>query len=119
MSEKPSQEDLDALWDALSELAEAQGESSMDDFDFAGIHLKRTCYACPEQYDAQFEGQDVGYVRLRHGRFRVEVPSGGEVVYSADIGGDSGIFDEKERTLYLSVACVRIRLKVEEQKRNG
>ena len=36
------------------------------------IELVKTCGACPEQYDAYFEGYQVGYLRLRHGTFRVD-----------------------------------------------
>ena len=65
------------------------------------IELKRTCYACPEQYDAFLGGRQVGYLRLRHGYFSVDVPdAGGDTIYDADIGpvgGDIGIFTEEER----------------------
>jgi len=63
------------------------------------IELVQTCFACPEQYDAYFEGKIVGYLRLRHGYFRAEYL--GEVVYDANTIGD-GIFDSDERELYLS-----------------
>lgn len=35
------------------------------------IELRQTCAACPEQYDAYLNGELVGYLRLRHGHFRV------------------------------------------------
>lgn len=40
------------------------------------IILKQTCFAYPEQYDAidGITGERVGYLRLRHGHFTVEVP---------------------------------------------
>jgi hypothetical protein len=68
------------------------------------IRLVRTCDACPEQYDA-FDGEkQVGYLRLRHGSFRVDCPdSGGETVYEATPKGD-GIFDCDERDYYLRFA---------------
>lgn len=31
-----------------------------------GIHLVKTCEACPEQYDAYLGEKRVGYLRLRH-----------------------------------------------------
>ncbi|SRR6266852_560406 len=72
------------------------------------IILKRTCSACPEQYDAYIEGQGeigkVGYLRLRHGYFRVDYPDcGGETIYQANPRGD-GIFDDDERDYYLKWA---------------
>ena len=67
---------------------------------YAGnIILKRTCYACPEQYDAIVEDTDdiVGYLRLRHGHFTVQVPDvNGEFVYESYPAGD-GMFEEDER----------------------
>ncbi len=74
------------------------------------ITLNRTCYACPEQYDAVDQGGNVvGYLRLRHGHFTVQVPdSRGEVVYSASPDGD-GIFGPAERERYLSAALAAIR----------
>lgn len=64
--------------------------------------LDETCGACPEQYDAYLDDQMVGYFRLRHGYFTVEV-------YCEDIWGDAysaepkgdGIFEPDEREYYL------------------
>ena len=68
------------------------------------IELRQTCFACPEQYDAFLNGEMVGYLRLHHGYFRVEVPDAhGELVYSADTLGD-GIFDPEERDVHLNAA---------------
>lgn len=36
------------------------------------LEFDRTCFACPEQYDVYDGDEKVGYVRLRHGYFRVE-----------------------------------------------
>jgi hypothetical protein len=73
------------------------------------ITLKRTCFACPEQYDACAEdGSIIGYLRLRHGRFTVQCPDvGGEVVYQANPKGD-GIFTDEERSEYLNQAVEAI-----------
>lgn len=73
------------------------------------IRLERTCYACPEQYDAYDpDGRQVGYLRLRHGRFTVDMPdAGGTEVYNAAPIGD-GIFAEDERDRYLGVARQKI-----------
>lgn len=69
------------------------------------VSLHRTCIACPEQYDALGpDGNQIGYLRLRHGSFTVECPDvGGTLVYSASPSGE-GIFDDDERDMYLSAA---------------
>lgn len=68
------------------------------------IRLERTCYACPEQYDAYDKyGNEIAYLRLRWGYFRVECPFGGEIVYSAETEGD-GMFEDGERDYYLDKA---------------
>ncbi len=65
-----------------------------------------TCPACPEQYDV-FDDRtkkQVGYLRLRHGGFRADVPDcGGQTVYAAEPKGD-GCFDDDERQHYLTEA---------------
>jgi hypothetical protein len=72
------------------------------------IRLDLTCGACPEQYDAYVseDGVDrqVGYLRLRHGAFRVDYPDcGGKTLFSANPKGD-GAFDDDEREHYLKMA---------------
>ena len=68
------------------------------------IELTLTCGACPEQYDAFVGEKQVGYLRLRHGHFRVDFPEcGGETIYHAYPNGD-GIFDPDEREFYLTEA---------------
>lgn len=68
------------------------------------IELIQTCGACPEQYDAIFDGKTVGYLRLRYGHFSVNYPYvAGELIYSAYPSGD-GIFDSDEREHYLNAA---------------
>lgn len=70
----------------------------------AQIRLEMTCGACPEQYDAFVGDKQVGYLRLRHGYFRVQFPAcGGETVYESPTIGD-GIFDEGEREFHLQRA---------------
>jgi hypothetical protein len=69
------------------------------------IKLEQTCGACPEQYDAFYNGERVGYLHLRHGHFRVEYPDcGGETVFEAHPNAD-GIFEPDERQQYLDQAC--------------
>lgn len=73
-----------------------------------GYRLKRTCHACPEQYDVFADGTHVAYMRLRNGYFRVDVPDcGGETVYSTHPIGD-GIFEDCERMRILSEAIAAI-----------
>lgn len=70
------------------------------------ITLDQTCFACPEQYDA-YIGQDyVGYLRLRHGVFRVE-DANGNVLKTYTPAGD-GCFEEDEREQYLRKARKQI-----------
>jgi hypothetical protein len=72
-----------------------------------GYTLKRTCEACPEQYDVFIGEQKVACIRLRHSKLTCTVPDvGGIVVYSAMFEGDDvGIFAQSERYYYLS-ECV-------------
>lgn len=73
------------------------------------IRLEQITSACPEQYDAfDADGRQVGYLRLRHGHFRVHLGgNGGPLVYEAHPCGD-GIFDPDERDGFLSAAVAAI-----------
>jgi len=75
------------------------------------IYLVKTCTACPEQYDAFLDAPDgpkAGYLRLRHGAFRVDYPDAGdETIYRASPNGD-GEFDDDERDYYLRFAVAAI-----------
>lgn len=76
-----------------------------------GYRLVCTCSACPEQYDVFNDAtkEQVGYLRLRHGWFRADVPEcGGETVYESYPRGD-GIFDEDERMAELTKAIAAIK----------
>ena len=78
------------------------------DYILNGIELFQTCGACPEQYDAYQNHEQVGYLRLRHGHFRVDCPFGGGVtVYEANPNGD-GVFEYEERDFYLNMATQAI-----------
>lgn len=71
-----------------------------------GCRLVCTCPACPEQYDVieLATGDQIGYLRLRHGYFRADYPNHrGEIVYESDTLGD-GLFDEDERLPELTKA---------------
>jgi hypothetical protein len=85
---------------ALEDIPEIQsGGMSWED-----IELEQTCGACPEQYDAFYQGRQVGYLRLRWGHFRVDFPScGSKTIYEASPQGD-GIFEWEEREYYLTEA---------------
>ncbi len=73
------------------------------------IELQLTCGACPEQYNAYVDGRLCGYLRLRHGCFRVDFPDCGEkTIYEAYPKGD-GIFYDDEREEYLNTAKALLR----------
>lgn len=73
-----------------------------------GCKLIMTCEACPEQYDVYFENIQIGYFRLRHGRFSASYPnSDGDVIFSASPEGD-GIFEDHERFTYLKAAVAAL-----------
>lgn len=73
-----------------------------------GYELVMTCGGCPEQYDVFFNGEQAGYLRLRHGYFTASYPDvGGKRVYLATPEGD-GIFAEHERGKYLTEAIQAI-----------
>lgn len=74
-----------------------------ENFEINGFTLIRTCWACPEQYDALFRGQEIGYLRLRHGHFYCEYTPTDKRVFEAQPNGD-GIFDDDEREEYLTKA---------------
>ena len=70
------------------------------------LSLDLTCGACPEQYDVFFKGKNVGYLRLRHGRFTADCPFGA-TIYVAHPEGD-GCFEPDERDRYLKEASEAI-----------
>jgi hypothetical protein len=80
-------------------------------YEIEDVKLDRTCVACPEQYDAYVENKKVGYLRLRHGYFRVDfkdnINLNGKTIYEASPKGD-GIFEEDEREHYLTEAKIAI-----------
>ena len=69
------------------------------------LELVETCGACPEQYDVLCDGKVVGYIRLRHGIFRVDCPDcGGETILRKDVESDGIFGSEEERKLELGIA---------------
>ena len=82
------------------------------------IGLMRTCFACPQQYDAFLGDRQVGYLRLRHGRFTVEFPDcRGKLIYEAEPRGD-GIFERDEEEHYLEMAKRAIIRELKESEDN-
>lgn len=76
-----------------------------------GLELYQTCGACPEQYEAFSGVHHVGYLRLRHGYFRVDCPdAGGETVYEANPDGDGLFSSDDERQHYLEMATHAINM---------
>jgi hypothetical protein len=85
---------------------------------FYPFELVLTCSACPEQYDVFLAGEQVGYLRLRHGFFTVEYPDcGGEIIYEAQPNGD-GLFDSDERAFYLDEAMTALKTHINSRKEN-
>jgi len=90
------------------------------DYEISGYFLQRTCAACPEQYDVfNSDDEQVGYLRLRHGYFRADVPDcGGETVYESNPKGD-GVFDDDERMQELTNAVHAIKDAITEMIRKN
>ncbi len=106
---------------ALEALSALDQELGLDQFkwpedrEIDGLKLVCTCGACPEQYDVFDGDKQVGYLRLRHGWFRADVPyCGGETVHEAYTRGD-GVFDDDERGAHLTEAVAAIRKWMKEQ----
>ena len=87
------------------------------------IQLIQTCGACPEQYEAFIKDffsetglRQVGYLRLRHGFFRVDYTDcGGETIYEARPRGD-GCFNDDEQEFFLEEAKEAIINKLNEEQ---
>ena len=76
------------------------------------IKLVQTCSSCPQQYDAYDKetGKQVGYLRLRHGRFTVECPDVAGIPVLCTYPKGDGIFEEDEEKKYLKMAKKAIKL---------
>lgn len=91
---------------------------SPSDILLYGCRLICTCPACPEQYEVFDEktGEQVAYLRLRHGWFRADVPEcGGVTVYESHTTGD-GMFDEEERMSELGAAIAAVQARRAESR---
>lgn len=71
-----------------------------------GLTITMTCNAMPEQYEVKTaDNKSVGYLRYRHGTFRVDYPDcGDETILSEDPPSCSGEFNQDERLVYLTKA---------------
>lgn len=76
-----------------------------------GLVFLLTGSACPEQYNVvDGAGQQVGYVRLRHGLLTVTWPNAyGEKIVLKTFGDGLGCFkDQAQRTVWLEKAALTI-----------
>lgn len=74
----------------------------MADRIIRGMTLLQTSRRYPEQYDVYRGGEQVGYMRVRNGNFRVDYPDVGfETVLAANVAGAGEFADEAERTHWL------------------
>ena len=70
-----------------------------------GYTLVQTCKESPEQYIVYKDGEQVAYIRLRHGCLRVDAPTCGaeQIFYTEACKGD-GRFEDSERMTFLQQA---------------
>jgi hypothetical protein len=74
-----------------------------------GYDLEQTCSLCPEQYEVFKGGKRCGYIRLRHGNFRVDYPDCmEETLLLVDSIASDGMFEADERPDYLRRAIQAI-----------
>ena len=91
-----------------------EGEKLNEEIVIGSLTFRLTGNACPEQYDVLAEdGTEVGYVRLRHGNLRADVPEcGGREIYSRqldeEINAGGQFRDEKQRMEHLGNIAVII-----------
>ena len=73
----------------------------------AGLRFRRTCHAFPEQYDATWGTEQVGYVRLRSGHLLAHAPGvSGETVLEHLFDNDrKGVFESDEERERWVVKC--------------
>jgi hypothetical protein len=83
------------------------------EIDIKGYKLILTCWACPEQYDVFHGKKQVGYIRLRHGAFRVDyLKCGGDTIVREELPKENGQFSTDEvRLFYLTKAIDAIKEK--------
>lgn len=91
-------------------------------YEFHGLRAELTCNYCPEQYSVFLEEREIGYLRLRHGRFRADFYPQGyktyesssfsrdfvKTVYEAEPEGDGCFLNaERERYLWESLKAIK------------
>lgn len=84
-----------------------------------GLNFKKTCDACPEQYDVFKDGKQVGYVRLRWGGLSCRYPDyEGDEIYSESFQDAwKGCFDDdNERNKYLLIIANELNNYLEENE---
>lgn len=84
-----------------------------------GLNFKKTCDACPEQYDVFKGDKMVGYVRLRWGVLSCRYPDyEGEEIYSEsfDDGWQGEFEDDNERNKYLIIIAKELNNYMEKQE---
>lgn len=84
-----------------------------------GLNFKKTCDACPEQYDVFKNGKQVGYVRLRWGGLSCRYPDyEGDEIYSESFQDAwKGCFDDdNERNKYLLIIANELNNYLEENE---
>lgn len=83
-----------------------------------GLNFKKTCDACPEQYDVFKGDKIVGYVRLRWGLLSCCYPDyEGEEIYSKsfDDAWQGEFDDDNERNKYLIIIATEINNHLEKE----
>ena len=96
------------------------GGWAKDEYTIDGVKFTRTCMACPEQYDVtNARGQEIGYVRLRHGVLNAEYTHGDkeEFVYARRYEDARGRFesdDERKVVLQRIANILKLRQKQEQ-----
>jgi hypothetical protein len=97
-----------------------------ESFNFEGLRVVRSSYACPESYKVYEQDNLVGFLRLRHGVFRVDyyplqlhkvgVEDSRETLYEEFVNSD-GIFDDAERKIKVPFALELILSKLADEKK--
>ena len=81
---------------------EGQDGTAANELELFGLTFRKTCSACPEQYEVRRRNEQVAYVRLRHGTLTVEAPDHGhDLVLKHKFARNIGAFDDDERRPWL------------------
>lgn len=81
-----------------------------------GLDFIETSSCWPEQYDVKdLDGNQVGYVRLRHGVLYCKFPcAGGEIIYDCGFGNDyQGCFEnDEQRHIHLEIIANKLKKRI-------